>query len=54
MPKPNPPPPLSIPEVLPFSLDDHQQRDLARVLGLKSLSSLISGDCGGDCMLQGH
>jgi hypothetical protein len=43
MPRPNPPPPLPIPTVLPFSLDDHQQRDLAKVLGLKSLSPLVSG-----------
>jgi hypothetical protein len=43
MPRPNPPSPLLIPTVLPFSLDDHQQRDLAKVLRLKSISPLVSG-----------
>lgn len=43
MPRPNPPPPLPIPTVLPFGLDDHQRRDLAKVLGLKRLSPLVSG-----------
>jgi hypothetical protein len=43
MPRPNPPPPFAKPTVLPFSLDDHQQRDLAKVLGLKKLSPLVSG-----------
>jgi multidrug efflux pump subunit AcrA (membrane-fusion protein) len=28
---------------LPFSLDDHQQRDLAKVLGLKTLPPRVSG-----------
>jgi hypothetical protein len=42
MPRPNPPPPLPIPTVLPFSLDDHQRRDLAKVLGLRKLSPLVS------------
>src|SRR6266404_6772519 len=43
MPRPNPPPPLAKPTVLPFSLDDRQQCDLAKVLGLKRLSPLVSG-----------
>src|SRR5208282_2243177 len=46
MPRPSPPPPLRIPTVLPFSLDDHQQRDLAKVLGLRRLSPLISDAIG--------
>jgi hypothetical protein len=43
MSRPNPPPPLPIPTVLPFNLDDHQERDLAKVLGLRKLSPLVSG-----------
>jgi hypothetical protein len=43
MPRPNPPPPAAKPTVLRFLLDDHQQRDLAKVLGLKKLSPLVSG-----------
>jgi hypothetical protein len=43
MPRPNPPPPLPLPTVLPFSLDDDQQRDLAKILGLEKLSPLVSG-----------
>ncbi len=46
MPRSNPPPLLPIPTVLPFSLDDRQRRDLAKVLGLKRLSPLISGAIG--------
>lgn len=42
MPRPNPPPPARIPTVVPFSLDVHQQRDLAKPLGLKRLSPLVS------------
>jgi hypothetical protein len=42
MPRPNPPPPAAKPTVVPFRLDDHQQRDLAKVLGLKKLSPLVS------------
>ena len=42
MPRPNPPPPARIPTVVPFSLDVHQQRDLAKALGLKTLSPLVS------------
>jgi hypothetical protein len=41
MPRPNPPPPVPIPTVLPFSLDDYQQRDLARVLGSERLPPLV-------------
>jgi hypothetical protein len=43
MPRPNPPPPAAKPRVLPFRLDDHQQRDLAKVLAVKKLSPLVSG-----------
>ena len=42
MPRPNPPPPVAIPAVLPFNLDDYQRRDLAKVLGLKTLPPLVS------------
>ena len=42
MPRPNPPPPIVIPAVLPFNLKDDQRRDLAKVLGLKTLPPLVS------------
>ncbi len=42
MPRPNPPPPCPLPAVSPFALDDHAKRDLAKALGLASLSPLIS------------
>src|ERR1700687_1109417 len=38
MPRPNPPPPSKIPTAVPFSLDDRQQRDLAKLLGQTLLS----------------
>jgi len=42
MPKPNPPPPAMKPTVLPFNLDDQQQRDLANALGLTTLPALVA------------
>jgi hypothetical protein len=42
MPRPNPPPALPPPIVLPFTLDDQHERDLAKVLGLRVLSPAIS------------
>ena len=42
MPRPNPPPALMPPIVLPFNLDDQHKRDLAKVLRLRELSPTVS------------
>src|SRR5215831_8024175 len=42
MPRPYPPPPLSVPTVQPFNLGDPEKRDLARVLGLACLPPAVS------------
>ncbi len=39
MPRPLPPPPATPPTVAPFNLGDEEKRDLAKSLGLKSLSA---------------
>jgi hypothetical protein len=42
MPRPLPPPPLAIPTISPFNIGEQQKRDLAKVLGLRSLPPQIS------------
>jgi hypothetical protein len=43
MPRPNPPPPVVPPIAVPFTIDDSDKHELARLLGLECLPNDVSG-----------